>query len=307
MRRRQVLAATVAGVAGALAGCSQIVASLALEAVDDAGIAERYARPATRLRDEHRRLVADAVEEDHATHETTDRPFDPDRPVGYRGRYYEFTHEAVGQRSATRYGIRVDYDPDEGAGEVGDVDYADLPAVDRAALEELVPPEGDPRTSDGFDLGKPAVYAPEEAERSVLVPEQEYDVVVHRGERYLLDVDDGESVTLTEYRYTAEQVAADAAELAEQVRERYRFELTGLSTAQRKILDAAREDEYREEEPSAAFRDLVGRFRSHEAIEADEDGGEWFVRYDAGEYWADLETPTTWREATVAQETPSDY
>ncbi len=307
MHRRQVLAAAAAGVAGALAGCSDPRASLRLEAVDDAGIAERYATPADHLPDERRRIVVGAVKDGSATDETAGSPFEPDRPVGHEGRYYELAHEVVDEREATRYGVRVDYDPGESAGEVGEIDYADLPAVDREALGGLVPPEGEPTDGEGFDLGKPAVYAPEDAEQSVLVPEQEYDVVVHDGQRYLLDVGDAESVTLTTYRYTVEQVAADHAEMADRVRERYLFELSDLPAAQREIVDAARDGRFREGEPSGTFRDLVGRFRDHDAVEADEYGGEWLVRYEGREYWADLETPIAWREATVARETPTEY
>lgn len=307
MRRRQFLAALSTGVAGALAGCSDPRASLRMDTVGDAEIAGRYAHRTTNMRDEHRRIAVEAIDDGSALDETVREPFDPDRPVGHDGRYYDLVHEVVGEREATRYGIEVDYDPDDSASEIGEIDYVDLPAVDREALDGLVPPDHQPPESEGYDVGRSAIYTPEEAEESVLVPDQEYDVVVHDGDRYLLSVGDGEPVTLTEYRYTAEQIAAGHAEMAGQVREQYRFGLSGLSEAQRKIVDAAREDEYREDEPSQAFRDLVGRFRSQEAIQADEYGGEWLVRYRGEDYWADLETPRDWRRATVARETPTDY
>lgn len=306
MRRRQVLAGVATGLSGALAGCSDPRASLRLEPVDDAAIADRYALHADALSEEPRRIVAEAVEEGSATADSTGSPFDPPRPVRYDGAYYELDRAAVGEYEATGYEFAIDYEPGEDAGERGEVDYDDLPDVDRDALGGLLslsrPPD-----DEHPEVVAQAVYADEEADRSVLVPDQEYDVVIRDGERYRLAVDGSEPVTVTEYRYTAEEVAPDDAAMAEQVREGFRFELSGLSGAQREILDAAIEGEYREEEPTEAFQGLVDRIRANEAIDADEHGGDWLARYDGDDYWVDLRTPRAWRRATAARATPSEY
>lgn len=303
MRRREVLGALLAGIAGSLAGCSEVDATLRMYAVDDERLANRYATDSEMIHGDSRRIVVEAIEEGETVVETEESLFAPDRPVGHEGSYYEVSREVLDRTDETEYEIAVDYDPDSSTPEVGKIRFEELPPVDREALGEALPPPSD----DHPGVVVRPVYLDVEIERSVLVPDQEYDVVVYDGERYVIEVRDGKSRTVSEYRYTATKIADDDADLASDLRERYLFELTGLSDAQRKIVDAAREGGYREDEPSRAFRNLAARFHEQEGIDTHEYGGNWIASYEGDDYWSELSTPSYWLEGTVARETPTEY
>jgi hypothetical protein len=116
-----------------------------------------------------------------------------------------------------------------------------------------------------------------------------YDAVRFHGERYPVKVEEGRRVTVSEYRYTATLVAENASAYGARLRETRLFALSGLSDAERDVVDAAVGDTYYAESTSDdAFRSVLERFRRHEAVDEDEDAGVWVVRYDGTVYWAEL-------------------
>lgn len=292
MRRRQFVAAlTVAGVGG-LAGCSDPAGSIRLTDVsDDAVLADRYAQRADELPDRYRRLVAGAVAGDgeRATVASTAPPFEPRRPLRYDGRYYAVSYSAENEREETQYAIEATVDPDPPPERT--VAFADLPEVDREKLDDLLDPDSE-LPGDEETIGVVTVYTDAEEEASVVVPTPEYDGVTRDGRTFGVAVPDSEEVTVFDYRYRAELLAESAAELAALARERYRFRFDSLPDAQRSILDDAKNDEVRSEDPpSQAFADLVERFKAHDGIEVTDDGGTWLLRYDGDDWWAEVRYP----------------
>lgn len=288
MRRRYYLASTAALLAGPLAGCAHSNTVLQMDETSDAEIAH----DASRNLDGHPgagSIVAEAVESGSTNAIGRSKPFDTDEPIEHRGRYYEFTVTETGQRETTVYSISIDYDPGTETRGGTTIDHDDLPDVDRETIGALLPPvEGSPG-DDGFGVSRE--FSEAELEQSVLVPDQEYDAVVHDGERYPIDVGDGRTVTVSDYHYEAEEIATDAAEFGASVRETYAFTLSGLSAAEREIVEEAIDGGYYEGSPDDAFESLARRFREHEGIRTDEWGGEWLARYGGTVYWVDLEHP----------------
>ncbi|MUV88048.1 hypothetical protein GJ631_16170 [Natronomonas sp. CBA1123] len=292
MRRRTLLATASALLAGPLAGCAHPTAVLVMDEVDDEALAERASRDVSNDPDGSR-IVSDAVDSGNATASGRSPPLETDRPVAHDGAYYTLSFTESYRGEITQYDIAIDYNPGTDTPGGSAIDYDDLPEVDREALDSLLPPPEDPPTSDGYDIGVGQEYDEEAAEASVLVPEQEYDAVVYEGTRYPIRVDDGREITVYDYRYEAEQVAADAAEFAEQVRSEYRFTLSGLSEAERDIVAEAIEDGYYEGSANDAFRSVAERFRAHEAVRPETGGGYWLARYEGTDYWSDLRYPST--------------
>lgn len=290
MRRRHYLASTAALLAGPLAGCAHPEAVLTMDAVSDADLAGRASRDVDR-HPEYRDLVRRAVEDGPANATGRSPPLETDEPIAFEDRYYELSVTETGEREGTQYDITIDYDPGTATpgGEV--IDYADLPAVDRATMDALLPPPENRPSDEGADFGVNRVYDDEEAAESVLVPEQEYDAVVYEGERYPVAAGDGRAVTIYEYRYEAAEIAGSAAEYGAAVREEYAFTLSGLSEAEREVVREAIDDGYYEGSADDAFVSVAERFRAHEGVETDEWGGEWVVRYEGTVYWANLEHP----------------
>lgn len=305
MRRRQFLATTGVAVLGALAGCAHPNGSLVMTLVeDDEDLAAQYASTTDKLPDEQRALVEAVVEGERVTRQGISPPYESDRPIGYEGRYYDVTHEVIDSRPDTRYAIEVDYDPGTAAPERGEIPYANLPPADRDALRGLIPPEGEssdqgdgPDQGEGPDRGKAYVYPPDA--ESVLVPDQQFDVVTHEGERYVVSVGEGQSVTVRTYRYAAEEVAASAADLGSQLRDDYLFELSGLSDAEREVVaEAIDEGYYVERDPPSAFTSVLDRFREREGIDVTETDGTWIVRYEGDVYWATADFPVATEAAS---------
>lgn len=288
MKRRTFLGLSVAAVVPWLSGCADPSAVLVMDEVSDREVADRASRDV----DSHpgaRSVVSDAVENGSATATGRRPPIDGEAPVAYEDRFYDLSVTETDRWEATQYEVEVDYDPGDFDGTT--VEYAELSDVDRETVDRLLPPPEDDPGGEGYDFGTGRVYSEEEAERSVLVPDPEYDAVVHEGTAYPVRAGDARTVTVSEYRYDADLVAADAAEFAEALRDEFLFELSGLSADERDVVSEATDGGYYEGEATDAFESLVGRFREHEAVESDEWGGEWLARYDGTVYWSDLKHP----------------
>ena len=274
-----------------LAGCSA-PGSLSMEPVTDAELVDRASRSLDRPgpagdsgEDEEAATIRSAIENGSATIESPSPPIREGLPFEYGGAYHDLTWTVVDERTENSVSFLVDYNATDPRGER--VAYEDLPAADRRAVEALLPPRVDRRV-DGYELGASTRYNDSELERSVLVS-GEPTVVVFEGEAYPVKFDGTSEMTIHTYRYTATEVAEDADAYARDLKSEYLFTLSGLSESERSVVDAAVEDNYyAEDTDDEAFRSVLDRFRSHDAVVSEEAHGEWLVRYDGEVYWAGL-------------------
>lgn len=107
------------------------------------------------------------------------------------------------------------------------------------------------------------------------------DIVVHDGNRYRVAVD-SRTAPEAEYRYEVTEVASGVESFADQVREEYLFTLTGLSDAEREVVEEAIDGGYFQDDD--AFRSVTDRIRQHEAIDLDDFFGTWLLAYEGVEY-----------------------
>jgi len=288
MRRRTFLATAATALPIALAGCAHPTdGSLSMrEMGDDAALAEQYAGETEGLPPERKALLDAAIAGESPTREGVYPPYERDRPVEYEGSYYAIGYEIADTHTETLYDVEIDYDPAESPSSV--IEYRDLPEADRNALGELIPPDEDVPDNEGVDIGRTYRY-PEDAE-SVLLDGQ-YGGVRHEGQTYRVTVEANREVTVNTYEYSAEKVADSTSALGQQLRERYLFTLSDLSEGERDIVAEAVDGTYFPEGELETFRTLADRFRAHDAVDGDEYGGDWLVRYDGTVYWADLQYP----------------
>jgi hypothetical protein len=271
----------------ALAGCGEPAGELAMTEVTDAELADRASIDTASLSDDPRALVGETVENGSTTRTGSNPPFDPSLSIAYEGRYYNVSYTVAEEVEATRYSIELTrVDGDVGGG----VALADLPQVDREALDGLL--AGPLRNTESESAGIAAVYTDAEAADSRLVPEPDVEFVVHEGTRYRVEVTGSRAATVTTYRYEATELAAADAAFADYLRERYLFTLGDLSDAEREIVEQAAGSEYQEsDESSEAFRSLARRLQSHRGITEDQFsdgeyyGGRYLVEYDGTVYW----------------------
>jgi len=284
LRRRTFLATACTAGVGALAGCGHPNAVLTMDPVDDAAVAERYARTVPPDAEQHATLGR-AVENGSTTTEGTTPQFDTDRPYAYEGGFYELAVTEEAQLEGTRVTVEVDYATAED--DTG-VPLEEFPPVDRDLLSGLFPPEED--RGEGPEMGASAVYTPEEADSSRLVNEQ-VSAVRYEGAAYPITV---ETRPADRYRYRVEatQVADDAATYGAELKTEYMFTLSGLSKAEREVVAQAIDEGYYESSGSDAFESVARRFLEHEPIIGDPaEEGQYLARYEGTDYWADLYAP----------------
>lgn len=273
-----------------LAGCSA-AGSLTMDPVADAELVDRASRgfdPADRDDlDAEARMLVEAFENGSGTMEATSPPVSEGLPFEYRGSYYDLSWTVVGEQTETSVSLAIDYNASDPEGR--QVAYEDLPAADRRLVDALLPPRPGPR-DEGYDFGAAARYNATEVERSVFAPEQRYDVVVYEDEAYPVRLDGTREVTVTTYRYSSTRIANGSDEYARDLKDERLFALSGLSDAEREVVDeAVDEGSYYAEDDDEAFASLVERFRRHAPVERDHTYGEWLVRYGGEVYWAGLE------------------
>ena len=288
MHPRVPLLLVAVALLAALAGCSA-AGSIDLMPATDAELADHASRSLPTVDDpqaaERRDIVHGAVRNGSARANDTSPPVDPDGlPFAVDGAYYDLSVEGVGNHTETRVSVEIDYN---GTTDGEAVAYGDLSPADRALVGSLLPPRYDRRT-EGYDVGTGTRYTDEEVAESVLLGGG-YEAVTYEGERYPIRVEDGGSVTVTEYRYTATEVAPSAEAYGAELRGTKAFTLSGLSDAERDVVSEAIESSYyADSSDDDAFRSVAERFRSEEAVTRDEYGGSWVVRYDGVLYWAQL-------------------
>ena len=273
-----------------LAGCSA-PGSLTMDPVTDADIVEHASRSLERSAppaedDEEARMLRTAIENGSATIDSPYPPVREGKPFEHEGAFYDLTWTVVDERTVTSVSLLVDYNASDPEGER--IAYDDLPDADRRAVDALLPPRDDRRV-EGYELGASSRYDDSELERSVLVSEGP-TVVVYEGEAYPVKFDGTSQMTVHTYRYSAAKVADSPDEFARDLKAAHLFELSGLSEAERAVVDEAIEEGsyYAEDDDDQAFRSVLEAFRRHEAVESEEAHGEWLVRYDGEVYWADM-------------------
>lgn len=278
MRRREVLASGATLLATSLAGCGHPPVVLDLEEATAVDIANEVSMTADPGSEEYR-VVQSALENGSATRRGRHELFDAGEPVRVDDAFYEVSETRLGSSDVTVYEVLVDLDPTEATPERGEITFEELPEADRQRLEPLISEE--PPERDGYDVGVSYGIAEEVGNESVFVPEPEYDVVVHEGDRLRVDVD-SRTVTETEYRYEVTEVAPDVVTFADQIRAQYRFALTGLSDAEREVVEEAIDGAYFEDDE--AFRSVVERIRRHDGLNEEDFYGTWLLEYEGTEY-----------------------
>jgi hypothetical protein len=279
MRRRQFLASGTALLSVALAGCGHPPVVLDMDDATANDIADEVSTLLEPGSEEYT-VVTSARENDSATRRGRTELFAYTSTVRVDDTFYEVSETRLASSEVTIYEVLVDLDPDDSTPERGEIEYDDLPEVDRQRLDPVVS-EKDPPGQDGYDVGVDYGTAEEVGNESVFVPERQYDVIVDGERRYRVAVD-SRTAPEAEYRYEVTEVAPDVATFADGIRERYLFELAGLSDAERAIVEEAIEEGYFED--SDAFRSVVDRFREHEGLEVEDFYGTWLVEYEGVEY-----------------------
>lgn len=292
-QRRFLLLTCLLAVLLALGGCSA-AGSIEMQPVNDAELADAASRSYDRAVERPpdvptppNQILQTAVENGSTTVTAVAPPIDEGLPFAVDGRYYNLTYDVIAESTATRVSIRIDYNASAPNGTA--IAYDELPAVDQAALDAILPPRDVP-SSEGYELGVGAVYNDSELSESVLAPDTPYDVVVYDGERYPIKVEEPREVTVQTYRYVATEVAASTTAYAEQLRTEYTFRLTNLSDDEEAVVSEAIEEGtyYAEDDEDEGFGSLVDRFQQRQAITSDQASGLWLVRYRGEVYLVDL-------------------
>ncbi|WP_435074906.1 hypothetical protein [Halorubrum sp. HHNYT27] len=280
MRRRELLASGTALLSVALAGCGHPPVVLDFEEATTETVAELVSttpEPGS----EAYEVVASARDNGSAIRRGRRELFDRTNAVRVDGRFYEVSETAITSSEVTVYTVTVEAAESNSTAGLREVAYEDLPETDREQLGPILaegePP--DPDTAIGVDYGS----AEEVGNDSVFVPERQYDVIVRDGRRYRVRVS-SRTADEAEYRYAVTEVAPDVETFADRVRDRYLFALTGLSAAERAVVEEAIEGAYFDEDD--AFRSVVDRLRSHAGVDVTDSYGTWLLTYEGVEYRA---------------------
>ena len=279
MRRRQFIASGTTLLAVGLAGCGDFDATLDMNEATADDIADERSTTAEPGTEEYQVLTS-ARDDGSATRSGRDELFDRTDTVRVDGAFYEVSETRLESSEATVYSIDVAFNPDDTKAEVGEVAYEDLPEYDREQLSFIVD-DREPADKEGYNVHVDYGTAEAVGDRSALVPEQEYDIVTHEGDRYRVEVE-SQTVPENEYRYEVTEVAPDVEAFADQVREQYLFALTGLSEAEREVVKEAIDGAYYEDDD--AFRSVTDRIRDHEGLNVDDFYGTWLLGYEDEEY-----------------------
>jgi len=292
MSRRLLFGLAVVSLLLGLAGCSA-AGSISMEPVDDGELAQRASVDLPGARGPpgvDRDVARRAVENGTATTAGERPPVDTDRVYRHRGAFYRLSTTVVGSEPGRAVDYRLNVSVTEADAEAAGwtvVDYDALPSVDRESLAPIVTTDV-PASADRDEVNFAVVYREPEFEASRLVT-GEVDAVRHDGDLYRLAVRDRENRTLDVYRYEATTVAESAEAYARQLRDEYEFELSGLSDAERSVVEEATDGAYyAEDDDDEGFGALVDRFRSREAVNGGDTDGNYVVRYDGQLYWVEM-------------------
>lgn len=282
MRRRKLLASSTALISSTLAGCVHPPVVLDMNAATADDIASEVSITANPGSEEYH-LIRSARENGSATRHGRHALFDSTNIVRMNGTVYKMSETEIGRSEATAYDVILDLDPKDQTPHLGEIDYQELPAADRQRLAPLI--TGDVSGKDTqSDLGVAYGTAEDIEAESVFVPDQQYDILVHNSQRYRVTVDAQTTFDMV-YRYkVAETVAPTVEAFADQVRKQYQFSFTGLSKAERAVVEKAITDGYYEN--SDAFQSVLERIRAHKGITVDDFYGTWLIDYEGTDYLA---------------------
>lgn len=279
MRRRKVLASGAALLSVSVAGCAHPSVVLDMDEATAEEIADEMSTTAEPGSEEYT-VVTNALENGSATRRGRSELFYMTDTVRIDGAVYSVSETSVSRSDVTVYDVRIDVNPETTTAELGEIEFGELPETDRNRLDSVLSRDP-PSTDDGYEVGVGYGTADEIGNGSVFVPEQQYDVVVYDGQRYRIKTT-SETASEEEYRYEVTEVAPNVDEFADQIREEYLFALTGLSEAERSVVEAAIDGGHFEE--SEAFESVIARIREHEGLNVDDFYGTWLVEYDGTAY-----------------------
>ncbi|MDS0221963.1 hypothetical protein NDI54_11460 [Haloarcula sp. S1AR25-5A] len=279
MRRRQFLASGTALLSVALAGCGHPAVVLDMDEATATDITNQLST-SPETNSTACSVASAAIENGSATHRGRSELFDPGETVRIGDTFYEVSESRLDSSEVTVYEVRIDFDPADTTAEIGEIAYEDLPATDRDRLDSII---GDKNFSggEGYDVGTDYGTAEEVGNGSVFVPEQQYDIISHDGDRYRITVS-SRTATETEYRYEVTEVASGVEPFTDRIRDQYLFTLTGLSDAEREVVEEAIDGGYFEDDE--AFQSITDRIRDHEGIEVTDSYGTWLLAYERTEY-----------------------
>ncbi|SDR29670.1 twin-arginine translocation signal domain-containing protein [Natronobacterium texcoconense] len=299
MDRRQFLAtgATLASAAaGGCVGCATApTLSLSMETTSNTDIADRLTR-SLESDDDDDRIALEAAEGETVTAQGLSEPFPSETPYVHDGAVYVAETTVVDRASGTLFGYAINpVDEDETVDPENAIHYDDLPEVDREAFGDRWD------SSDPFlGYGTSVYYLEDDVDDSVLVPDQEYEVIVWPETRGRLEIDDGNDRPLKTYEYTADVVADSLEAYGRTVRGLVEFELGPFDDdAAAVVAEAIEEGTYDVpdgEELSAAESRVVVEFEGEEQVrrpnesprEPSSPNGRYVVRYEEEAYWTEI-------------------
>ncbi|WP_207591685.1 hypothetical protein [Halomontanus rarus] len=284
MRRRQVLASGAALLSASIAGCGHPSVALEMDEATAEDIAAEVSATADPDSEEYT-VVSSARENGSATRRGRYELFSRTDTVRVEDSFYDVTETELGSTEVTVYDLLVEYLPVDSTSELDEIEYGDLPETDRRRLDPIASAD-DPSDGDGFEIVIEYGTAEEVGDGSVFVPEHQYDIVVHEGDRYWVTVH-SQTVSETEYRYEVTEVASTGESFADRIREQYLFGLTARSDAERSVVEEAIADGYFQDDDS--FRSVVDRIRERDGLSVANSYGTWLLEYEGVEYLAYVE------------------
>ncbi|WP_224333774.1 hypothetical protein [Haloprofundus halobius] len=250
-----------------------------------------------------------------AATEATREPLPENQSIAYDGTVYRLSYEVTAETPATHYSVIIDVVTDEVV-EFEAIHFADLPETDRRQFAERGLDDGDP-----VGIGTGFLYTDAERDASVLVPDSEYSYIVwDDGAEAEWEVNDSYETTLNTYEYRSTDTRP-AIEYGREMRERFAFELSDLTDAERDVVEAATDDgQYvvgPDETPADTFMSVTEQFRARSRVRPlDEEpeqietqvGGTYLVQYEGTLYWTYLWVPeeTTTSETTASRANGTD-
>ena len=314
--RRAFLAATT-GLTAAIAGCTSNFsvrdhigapdersgsdgapipkADLSMEPVEDRDIGLHRALFPREWSEKAQRVIERATQTGEATIDDQSPPiWEESQPWLYDDRVYRLSYTVHNERPATRY--FWDLDPVQRANTDEIVQFDALPRLDREKFRWVGLGNDAVNDDTQLDLGETFVYANTNRDQSVLVPTPDRPIIEWKSgvrARFSIQGSNSKDATLKTYRYRAQQLAPTVAAFGKQLRDRYTFELSGLTAAERDFLQQIIEHGYtlgREHPPPEVFLSLEDRFQQHDAVEVSNSRQvrEYLPRYNGQVYWSQL-------------------
>ena len=301
--RRALLGAAAAGVATGLAGCIGGFGpgfgggctsrySLELRRVEDVELREAaLADPPGDRADQWTELLDTAASEGEATLSTIyGSPVRDGQLVEAGETYHETSVEVVDTESEEAHVLELEYEQDASAPSGATVvDYEALPAVDRAAFDEMTREGKGDRFIEARSVsigGFEYVYPDEDESDSRFVADSPV-WVRYEGEEMEVRVTGTQQTERETFSITLAEVADTDETFVEYVRTEHVAELSGLSEGEREIVRKTTEAEYDECEPlSEDFQGVVDEFRA--LPERYRPDGNLLVEFEGETYEADL-------------------